>query len=156
MLGKRISLIIGSLFIFALLSSSILSASSNFYVAAALEQNSQGPLTLFSIRLLPPALANIDEGKTASYKVQVARGNEAGQFSVALSTASGTPALDKLRTFSPSYIMNFEEGERIKNATLIVQSCSFIGSWHLQVPNKGSSKLRLQQLIKEQLEQQPW
>ena len=86
-----------------------------------LEQNSQGPMTLFSIRLLPPAVANIDEGKTASYKVQVARGNELGNSQWHFLRLAAHP-FDKLRTFSPSYIMNFEEGERIKNATLIVQT----------------------------------
>ena len=111
------------------------------------EQNSQGPMTLFSIRLLPPAVANIDEGKTASYKVQVARGNEAGQFSVALSTASGTAALDKLRTFSPSYIMNFEEGERIKNATLIVQTARSLdpGTYKFQIKAAAASPTAIDQ-----------
>ena len=127
MLNKLASYILSSIFIFTLLSSTVIVGSGSFFVQELLAQNSQSTSqTLYSVRILPPSTVTIQENDAADtqqgikFTVQVARENKKGQFSAMLSTFSDTPALNVLRSFTPSYIINMEEGQSVKNATLTI------------------------------------
>ena len=127
MLSKLASLILSSIFIFTLLSSTIIVGSGSFFVQEILAQSSQSSSqSLYSVRILPPSTVTIQEKDSADtqqgikFTVQVARENKKGQFSAMLSTFSDTPALNVLRSFTPSFIVNMEEGQSIKNATLTI------------------------------------
>ena len=123
MLNKRVSLLLSSFFIFTLLSSTIIVGASPFIIQEALAQTSQSAAqTLYSVRILPPSTVTVQEKNSEDIKftVQVTRENDKGQFSAMLSTISDTPALNVLRSFSPSFIINMEEGQTAKNATLAI------------------------------------
>ena len=126
MLNKRVSLLLSSFFIFTLLSSTIIVGASPFLVQEALAPTSQSAgQTLYSVRILPPSTVTVQEKNSVDtqdikFTVQVTRENEKGQFSAMLSTISDTPALNVLRSFSPSFIINMEEGQTAKNATITI------------------------------------
>ena len=127
MLNKLASLILSSIFIYTLLSSTVIVGSGPFFVQELLAQNSQSTSqSLYTVRILPPSTVTIQDKDGADtqqgikFTVQVARENKKGQFSAMLSTFSDTPALNVLRSFSPSFIINMEEGQSVKNATLTI------------------------------------
>src|SRR4029079_17785752 len=79
----------------------------------------------------------------ASYTVQVIRQNKAGQFSVMLSTVSDTGILNGLKTFNPAPLVNFEQGQTVKNSTLTIASRSVaIGEGGRQL-NPGAYKFQV-------------
>ena len=127
MLDKRLSLFLSSIFIFTLLSSTVIAGFTPFFINEILAQSSQSSSqSLYSVRILPPSTVTIQEEDSADtqqgikFTVQVARENRKGQFSAMLSTFSDTPALNVLRSFTPSFIINMEEGQSVKNATLTI------------------------------------
>ena len=127
MLNKQISLFLSSIFIFTLLSSTVIAGSRSFFINEILAQSSQSTSqTSYSVRILSPSTVTIQEKDSADtqqgikFTVQVARENKKGQFSAILSTFSDTPALNVLRSFTPSFIINMEEGQSVKNTTLTI------------------------------------
>ena len=130
MLDYRTSVIFTSVFAVALLSSTVISGASTFYVTATIANNSR---TSFSVHILPPSVVKVKDIQEtdpvssnaqtlASYTVQVVRQNKAGQFSVMLSTVSDTRILNGLKTFNPSPVVYFEQGQTVKNVTLTIAS----------------------------------
>ena len=93
------------------------------------------------------SLANIDEGKTASTKYRSPGETKQVNFQWHFPLQAAQRPLDKLRTFSPSYIMNFEEGQRIKNATLIVQTARSLdpGTYKFQIRQPQASPRAIDQ-----------
>ncbi|HEY1247692.1 MAG TPA: Ig-like domain-containing protein, partial [Nitrososphaera sp.] len=80
--------------------------------------------TVYSVRILPPATNTIKEKESKDqqidYTVQITRENKKGQFVATLSTVSDTPALNLLRSFTPSFTVNMEEGVTALNTTLTI------------------------------------
>ncbi len=121
MFSKHLAIILSTIFIFALLSSTVIAGASIFFINEILAQTLD---TAYSVRILPPTKVTVKDKENSAeeirYIVQVARQNTKGQFLATLSTVSDTPALNMLRFFAPSFTINMEEGQSVKNSTLTI------------------------------------
>ena len=115
MIRKEISIIISAVFIIALMTSSPLSS---VMVAGAPVHDGQD--FLYSVTV-SSTFVRVQQGNFGTYDVQVSRGSDAGQFSVALSVVSDHSLPKAAVSFDPP-ILNFEQGQTAGNSTLKINS----------------------------------
>lgn len=130
MIRKEISIIISAVFIIALMTSSPLSSVN---VAGAPLHDGQDFLYSVSVS---STFVRVQQGNFGTYDVQVSRGSDAGQFSVALSVVSDYSLPKAAVSFDPP-VLNFEQGQTAGNSTLKINSQELaIGSTVVRVQAK--------------------